>query len=157
MRSAVVPMRSAVVTVVAGRHDHLRRQRSALASGVLRPDLHVVVSMGDPEINQVLDDDSGLVTQLILLPVPEEGLPLAQSRNAGVTAAIGDGAVVGARALVTKDVRPYAIVVTTATCGRTNRVNADNSPAWFMPISKMPNRVRAGIRARLSGTPTWLL
>ncbi len=31
------------------------------------------------------------------------------------------------------------------------------SPAWFMPISKMPKRLSAGIRARLSGTPVWLL
>ena len=37
------------------------------------------------------------------------------------------------------------------------RVRAASSPAWFIPISKMPTLVSAGIRARLSGTPVWLL
>jgi hypothetical protein len=50
-----------------------------------------------------------------------------------------------------------AIAVMTAMCGRTCTVNAAISPAWFMPISNTPKRLRAGIRARLSGTPTWLL
>jgi hypothetical protein len=86
------PLRSAVMTVVAGRHDHLRGQRSALASSAPRPDLHVVVSMGDPGIAQVLDDDTGLATRLIEVGVPEGGLPLAQSRNVGAAAAIKDGA-----------------------------------------------------------------
>lgn len=92
MRSDHCPTRIAVITLVSGRHEHLRRQRSALASGVRPPDLHVVVSMGDPGIEQVLDDGSGLETRLLRIPVPEGGLPLAQSRNAGVAAAIDDGA-----------------------------------------------------------------
>ena len=50
-----------------------------------------------------------------------------------------------------------AMVVITATCGRTCRVSPSISPAWFMPISNTPYCVRAGIRARLKGTPTWLL
>jgi hypothetical protein len=50
-----------------------------------------------------------------------------------------------------------AIAVTMATCGRTSRVSAASSPAWFMPISNTPKRLSRGIRARLSGTPTWLL
>lgn len=41
-----------------------------------------------------------------------------------------------------------AIVVMTATCGRTCRVSAAISPAWFMPISKMPKRLRAGSMQR---------
>ena len=49
------------------------------------------------------------------------------------------------------------MAVTIATCGRTSRVNAASSPAWFIPISKTPNRVSRGIRARDSGTPVWLL
>jgi hypothetical protein len=50
-----------------------------------------------------------------------------------------------------------AMVVTTATSGRTCPVSTSISPAWFMPISNTPNFARDGIRARLSGTPTWLL
>ena len=85
-------LRSAVITVVAGRHDHLRGQRSALARSAVRPDRHIVVSMGDPGIAQVLDDNTGLVTRLIEVAVSEGGLPLAQSRNVGAAAAIEDGA-----------------------------------------------------------------
>ena len=40
-----------------------------------------------------------------------------------------------------------------ATCGRTIGVSGVISPAWFMPISKTPNRVAFGIRASVSGTP----
>ncbi len=85
-------MRSAVVTVVAGRHEHLRAQRLALAASEPRPDLHVVVSMGDPAVAEVLADDTGLTTRLLEVDVPEAGLPLARSRNAGVAAAVEHGA-----------------------------------------------------------------
>ena len=40
-----------------------------------------------------------------------------------------------------------------ATCGRTIFDSGVISPAWFMPISKTPNSVSAGMRARVSGTP----
>ena len=50
-----------------------------------------------------------------------------------------------------------AMAVTIATCGRTIRVSAASSPAWFMPISNTPKRASRGIRVRLSGTPVWLL
>ena len=51
-----------------------------------------------------------------------------------------------------------AIVVTMATCGRTSRVSAASSPAWFMPISNTPNCVVARHpRQADSGTPVWLL
>jgi hypothetical protein len=38
-------MRSAVVTIVSGRHDHLLRQLEGLAAGSIQPDHHIVVSM----------------------------------------------------------------------------------------------------------------
>ena len=50
-----------------------------------------------------------------------------------------------------------AIAVISATCGRTCRVNAAISPALFMPISSTAKSASRGIRARLSGTPVWLL
>jgi hypothetical protein len=31
------------------------------------------------------------------------------------------------------------------------------SPGWFMPISKTARSVSRGMRARVSGTPMWLL
>ena len=50
-----------------------------------------------------------------------------------------------------------AIAVMSARCGRTMRVSAAISPGLFMPISSTANSASRGIRARLSGTPVWLL
>jgi len=50
-----------------------------------------------------------------------------------------------------------AIAVIAARCGRTIAVSARISPALFIPISRTANRESRGIRARLSGTPVWLL
>ena len=43
----------AVVTIVHGRHDHLRGQIAGLARGERVPDLHVVAAMDDPRVGQV--------------------------------------------------------------------------------------------------------
>ena len=48
-------------------------------------------------------------------------------------------------------------VVIRATSGRTIAVSGRISAPWFMPISNTPKRLSAGIRARVSGTPQWLL
>ena len=50
-----------------------------------------------------------------------------------------------------------AMAVISATCGRTIRVSAAISPALFMPSSSTAYSASRGIRARLSGTPVWLL
>ncbi len=50
-----------------------------------------------------------------------------------------------------------ATVVTTATCGRASAASGAISPGWFMPISQTQNRASSGSRARVSGTPQWLL
>lgn len=84
----------AVVTIVAGRHDHLRRQRRALSTGA-RPGVHVVVSMGDPEVEGVLALEADLPTEVVRVDAGDR-LPLALARNAGVeaAAALGHGCVV---------------------------------------------------------------
>ena len=82
----------AVVTVVSGRHEHLQRQREALAALEPPPDLHVVVSMGDPQIGQVLQETHKLPTLHLQVGLAPEGLPLAAARNAGAAAAIEAGA-----------------------------------------------------------------
>jgi len=96
----------AVVTVVAGRHQHLRQQHESLDRGIRRPDLVVVVSMGDDTI-------PGLVAQgplrdvALVLDVPPEGhgaLPLARARNAGAAAAVAAGTDV--LVFLDVDVRP---------------------------------------------------
>lgn len=83
----------AVVTVVAGRHDHLRRQHEFLARCRPAADRVIVVSMGDPEVPDVVAD--GPLRDVAALrevtPTPE-GLPLARARNVGVRAALDGGA-----------------------------------------------------------------
>lgn len=80
-------MRTAVITIVAGRHDHLVRQRAALHG----PEHHVVVAMGENEAEQcrrLVGDTSDVIaveTQL-------GGLPLARARNAGARRALDAGA-----------------------------------------------------------------
>jgi hypothetical protein len=87
--------RVAVVTVVAGRHDHLGRQQTALARCRPGADDVVVVAMGDPGIEDVVADSPLRgSTALIELPTLAEGLPLAAARNAGVEAALARGAEV---------------------------------------------------------------
>ena len=39
---------TAVITIVSGRHDHLRNQQRGLLVGTRRPDHYVVVAMDDP-------------------------------------------------------------------------------------------------------------
>lgn len=78
-------MRTAVITIASGRHEHLRRQRAGLAAGTRAPDRHVVVSMGDPELATVLG------APVVTLPAGER-LPLAAARNAGAAHALAAGA-----------------------------------------------------------------
>ncbi len=85
-------MNSAVVTIVSDRHEHLRAQRAALARCVPPPDLHIVVSMGDAEIVDVIRDSTDLQTRVIALPAAADCLPLAVARNAGAEAALAEGA-----------------------------------------------------------------
>src|ERR1700761_9475705 len=63
-------MNSAVVTVVHGRHDHLRAQRRGLAAAQVRPALHVVVAIDDPAIAEVVRDGTGLPTAVLPWPAP---------------------------------------------------------------------------------------
>lgn len=81
----------AVVTVVKGRHQHLQRQRRGLVEGLAAPLVHVVVSMGDDTLSDVLSQEAALPTALVRLP-PSEQLPLAAARNAGVAHAAELGA-----------------------------------------------------------------
>lgn len=84
-------MRSAVITLVAGRHAHLALQRRGLLAGSLRPDLQVVVAMGDPAARDVLDDTTPRPDVIELGDAPGP-LPLARARNAGAQHALDAGA-----------------------------------------------------------------
>ncbi len=106
----------AVVTIVRGRHQHLRRQLAAVAALDPQPMLHVVVGMGDPDLPRILDTSTGPSTRFVDQPVPRR-LPLAASRNRGVAEAASHGAA--AVALLDVDCIPapslaadYAAVLT---------------------------------------------
>ena len=43
-------MTTAVITIAAGRHQHLWAQQRGLALGDRRPDVYVAVAMGDPQV-----------------------------------------------------------------------------------------------------------
>ena len=80
-------MRTAVITIVAGRHDHLVRQRAALDG----PEHHVVVAMGEGEAERcrrLVGDTSDVIG----VETPPDGLPLARARNAGARRALDAGA-----------------------------------------------------------------
>jgi len=80
-------MRTAVITLVAGRHEHLRRQLEALDPRVH----HVVVAMGEGEVERCREllGDGG---DVIGVDATADGLPLAHARNAGAAHALASGA-----------------------------------------------------------------
>lgn len=85
-----VPEVVAVITIVSGRHRHLRRQLEAFAHSTRRPDLHFVVAMDDPGIASVTD---GHPVEVIRFASDDpDTLQLADARNAGATAAMTAGA-----------------------------------------------------------------
>lgn len=89
--------RVAVVTIVSGRHRHLLAHLAALARSARRPDLHVVVAMGDPEIAPLVQDGpltrQGVDVATREVETPDDGeLPLAAARNVGADEAISRGA-----------------------------------------------------------------
>ncbi|WP_411074134.1 glycosyltransferase family 2 protein [Streptomyces sp. cmx-4-7] len=85
-------MRVAVITLVAGRHRHLRLQRDGLAAGTRQPDHYLVVTMADPDAGKALDGRRP-AAETVDVPVGPGGrLPLATARNAGAARALADGA-----------------------------------------------------------------
>ncbi len=84
--------RIAVVTVVSGRHAHLRAQRRGLAAAQPPPREHVVVAVGDAGIADVVAEQPSLPTTLVELATTPAGLPVAAARNHGAAAALAGGA-----------------------------------------------------------------
>ncbi|WP_341244505.1 galactosyltransferase-related protein [Rhodococcus sp. KRD162] len=83
-------MKVIAVTVVSGRHDHLAAQVRGLQNSTVEPAEHVVVSMGDNDIADVLAR-SGSRAVCVEMPA-ENPLPLARARNIGAAAAVERGA-----------------------------------------------------------------
>jgi len=76
-------VRTTVITTVAGRHEHLARQRALLQD----TDRHVVVAMGDGEADRCRAI-CGESAEVIGVPAQPDGLPLARARNAGAQRAL---------------------------------------------------------------------
>jgi GT2 family glycosyltransferase len=87
-----VSVRTGVVTIVSGRHDHLEAQHRSLAAGSALPDEYVVVAMGDPKVASLLAGRQRPKARVIERDRAPRGLPLAAARNAGAIAAINAGA-----------------------------------------------------------------
>lgn len=84
----------AVITLVRGRSAHLRRQMAGLAALSTRPELYVVVALGDPDVRATVGS-AGLAgpTRVVDLEVGAGAeLPLAEGRNLGAATAIAAGA-----------------------------------------------------------------
>ena len=84
-------MRSGLITIVAGRHAHLRRQQEGIAAGTLQPDVRVVVAMRAAEA-QSYRRLCGGTAEVVALPGRGSCLPLARARNAGAQRALARGA-----------------------------------------------------------------
>jgi GT2 family glycosyltransferase len=80
--------KTAVVTVVHGRHHHLRAQNAGLSGSDTQPDVRCVVAMADPAIAGIVGAD----TDVLHCPAGGTGLPLATARNAGAEHALRRGA-----------------------------------------------------------------
>ncbi|WP_072803426.1 glycosyltransferase family 2 protein [Rhodococcoides yunnanense] len=81
-------MKVSVITVVAGRHEHLAAQLRGVAESSVPPWQHVVVSMGDNDIADLAGDAATVVQ----IEAPTGQLPIARARNVGARIASEAGA-----------------------------------------------------------------
>lgn len=84
-------MRTALITIVSGRHEHLRRQLDWISRLDPQPLVHVVVSMGDSDIAELVAN-TGTGRGAVVTMDPADELPLAAARNQGVATASDLGA-----------------------------------------------------------------
>jgi hypothetical protein len=83
-------VRTAVITIAAGRERHLARQHASLRS-LSEPDHYVVVAMGDGQVARC-HRLCGPGADVVGLRVDPVGLPLARARNTGADRALEQGA-----------------------------------------------------------------
>ncbi len=153
-------MTCAVITIVAGRADHLREQQRGLARSVVPPDHYVVVAMGDPAALAATVSGplagTGITVHQVSVPTGAH-LPLAAARNAGAAAALATGADV----LIFLDVDcipspdavgAYLASVATATdgalhCGTVRYLDAAHSRATPPLLDGRPHPARPVLAA----------
>lgn len=117
--------RLGVVTIVHGRHGHLRGQLRSLAAGSSTPDVHVVVAMDDPEVADVVGSDAEVVS----VDRHADGLPLAHARNVGARRVLERGCDV----LVFLDVD--CLSGPTLLQGYADAVAVDGATIWSGPVT----------------------
>jgi GT2 family glycosyltransferase len=83
--------RTALITIVHGRHEHLERQLDSLDRSDARPDDHVIVAMNDPAVAQLPRVDRAGVS-VVSTSSSAQALPLARARNLGASTALARGA-----------------------------------------------------------------
>ena len=83
-------MRTALVTVAHGRHEHLQRQHAMVARSTVPVEDYVVVAVDDPVLGSIWEHESGVT--LLRHGPGRHGLPIAAARNAGAAAAVRRGA-----------------------------------------------------------------
>ncbi|WP_338885958.1 glycosyltransferase family 2 protein [Rhodococcus sovatensis] len=84
-------MKTTVITVVSGRHKHLTAQIHGLHRSSLPPSEHVVVSMGDDDITDVVRA-AGSNATVVRMDTSGPLLPLASARNLGARIAMSNDA-----------------------------------------------------------------
>jgi len=80
-------VRTAVITIAHGRHDHLAAQAAALARSTSTPDQYVVVAMDDAAVPAVVPG-----ADVVHVGRVHGALPLAAARNAGAERALAGDA-----------------------------------------------------------------
>lgn len=87
-------MRTALITIAHGRHDHLRRQQQMIGLSRSPIDDRVLVAIGDPDLAEVAAVHPVGCHDATIVDVQADpaGLPLAAARNAGAVAALRRGA-----------------------------------------------------------------
>jgi GT2 family glycosyltransferase len=134
-------LRAAVITLVAGRRDHLRLQQQGLLRSDHPIDHRVVVAMDERPVD-------GLGPQGVLLRVRTSGrLPLARARNQGARAAIAAGAqllifldvdCIPAPELVARYVSAASTRPTDLLCGPVHYLDPPQHPGY--DLDRLPRR-----------------
>ena len=129
--------RTAVVTVVHGRHEHLARQRASLARSTTSYE-HVVVAVDDPEV----------AGSSVTVPPHPLGLPVATARNRGAAHALERGATT----LVFLDVDCLAAPTSSNPHPSIGRTPRTGRPPASSSASSMRNSGRNRTKGRCTGS-----
>jgi GT2 family glycosyltransferase len=84
-------MRTAIITIAAHRDTHLRLHLRSLQRSTVPPHEHVVVSIGDLAVADIVAAETS-TARLLWIEHDQGPLPLAHARNTGADAALAAGA-----------------------------------------------------------------